>query len=208
MVQGFFSNNGAILDEGKLNACLLQFGTIGNRFAASTSLQNVAYFATDEDSLSIINSSGQWEYLIHPDTQTSERTLRKIGTGSTDAAAGDHGHTMTLGTPTFSFDIGADNFSANLFNDGDTNAAVSRTASETSLFVVSHASIVDTDGSHDYETVIDGVSTINETGSGDDWHMQTSSREVASGSRSAYATVTNLGATAAMSFVSGALVTI
>lgn len=112
-IVGHFAD-GQIVTADDLNNALLQVGTAAARPAAG--VLGRIYWATDTFVLSRDNGT-TWDDIIPADTNTASQTLRKLGTASTDAAAGDHTHTLaeegsglavnpgTLATPALGADV-------------------------------------------------------------------------------------------------------
>ena len=103
MTTGHFVQ-GNLATADKLNSCLLQTGTFAARPAAGQ--KGRRYWATDTGQLFRDNGT-TWDTIIDKDLAAGSASLRTLGTGATQAAAGNHTHTPTNQASTFLDDNGS-----------------------------------------------------------------------------------------------------
>ena len=97
------TNNGFWVDglvgtADRLNACLAQYDTLANRPVHGQ--EGRLYICSDGTNAGRMfrDTGGAWTEVLLADGATSLGTLRSIGTGATQAAAGDHTHAQTAVT--------------------------------------------------------------------------------------------------------------
>lgn len=86
---GFWVADTEVTDD-NLNAATLQYGVAASRPTAASGNKGMVYFSTDTPIMERSNGS-TWDE-VHATDHASLGSFRTLGTGSTQAAAGDHTH--------------------------------------------------------------------------------------------------------------------
>jgi|TARA_R110002012_G_scaffold223062_2_gene395045 hypothetical protein len=77
------------MDASRMNSTVLQQNTFSNRPASDTGLAGKMFYATDTGRL-YVQTSGGWEEVFPNDAAAGVGSKRTLGTGSTQAAPGQH----------------------------------------------------------------------------------------------------------------------
>jgi len=77
------------MDASRMNSTILQQNTFGNRPASDTDQTGKMFYATDTGRL-YVQTSGGWEEVLPNDLAAGVGSKRTLGTGSTQAASGQH----------------------------------------------------------------------------------------------------------------------
>ena len=140
-----------------MNACLMQYGLESAKPAASAGTEGMAYYSSDTGILWYDNG-GTWVDISGlSDQAAGTASKRTLGTGSTQSAAGDHGHSLVEVQT-----VEEEQFSpaAPASTGGGTAFTTSMTTIETATFTVG--------GSGKNAIITTGVFTaINTTGNSD-----------------------------------------
>jgi hypothetical protein len=152
----------------RLNACLIQLGTLADRPAVGQAGR--IYVLTDTASKGVVyrDSGTAWVEIIGVALAAGVASLRTLGTGSTQAAAGDHVHAPALSAAVTGNETGgSQSLSATVMHNGTSFAAItdtiSRTAGAASRSHFCAASYWGTNGlagQADFRLMYDGVQKV------------------------------------------------